>query len=219
MLRSLDEHILEIMITLALVAGIYSIALKWHLSGPIAVVVAGLLIGNHGAQFAMSDSTREHVFNFWELIDELLNSVLFLLIGLEVLVIGVTTQSATLALIAIPLTLIARLIAVTLPIKLLSFRETFTEGAIQILTWGGLRGGISVALALSLPGNEFKGPILAATFAVVIFSIIVQGLTMESLVRRLIGEYRPEVAGRPEPRNTIDAPVSPVGPEPDSEDN
>ncbi|MGI9406769.1 MAG: cation:proton antiporter [Hyphomicrobiaceae bacterium] len=214
MLRALDEHVLEVMITLALVAGVYSIALHLHVSGPIAVVVAGLLIGNQGARLAMSDRTREHVFNFWELTDEILNSVLFLLIGLEVLVIGVTTQSAVLAVLAIPLTLLARLIAVSLPIKLLSFRETFTEGAIQMLTWGGLRGGISVALALSLPNNEYKGPILAATYAVVVFSIIVQGLTMERLARRVVGDYEPETAGQPEPKDTIDASVSPVGPEP-----
>ncbi len=214
MLRAVDDHVLEVLITLALVTVLYSIALHLHISGPIAVVVAGLLIGNQGAQFAMSDKSREHVFNFWELTDEILNSVLFLLIGLEVLVIGITTQSAVLALLAIPITLTARLIAVSLPIKLLSFRETFTDGAIRMLTWGGLRGGISVALALSLPNNEYKGPILAATYAVVVFSIIVQGLTMEGLTKRLVGDYRPEVDGQPDPRDTIDTPVSPLGPEP-----
>ncbi len=184
-MRRIDEHNLEVLITLALVFGTYALALHTHMSGPIAVVIAGLFIGNHGARFAMSENTRRHVFQFWELSDEILNSVLFLLIGLEVLVIGFSVQYAWIALIAIPVVLAARFISVAIPISLLSIRETFTEGAIVMLTWGGLRGGISVALALSLPATLFKTPILAATYAVVVFSIIVQGLTMKPLVRAL----------------------------------
>ncbi len=191
MMRSLDEYTLEVLITIALVAVTYAVALRLHVSGPIAVVVAGLLIGNHGARLAMSERTREHVFKFWELADELLNSLLFLLIGLEVVVIAVTVGSAALALLAIPVVLAARLAAVALPIGLLAIRERFAEGTIAILTWGGLRGGISVALALSLPAVPEKAPILAATYAVVVFSIIVQGLTLEPLARRAIG--RPEL--------------------------
>ncbi len=192
MMRALDEHNLEVLITLALVAGAYAVALHLHVSGPIAVVVAGLLIGNHGARFAMSKNTREHVFQFWELTDELLNSVLFLLIGLEILVIGLNTNYWLLSLLAIPIVLASRWIAVALPIGLLSIRERFTEGAIVILTWGGLRGGISVALALSLPNNEYKPVILAATYAVVVFSIVIQGLTMRPLVQRVIKDVREE---------------------------
>lgn len=186
LMKSVNEHNLEVLITLALVTVTYAVALKLHLSGPIAVVVAGILIGNQGARLAMSDSTREHVFQFWELTDEILNSVLFLLIGLEVLVIGFTYQNVALGLLAIPISLSARFIAVATPIKLLSVRQSFTNGTIRILTWGGLRGGISVALALSLPESPYKGPILAATYAVVVFSIIFQGLTMEGLVKRLV---------------------------------
>ena len=185
-MRVIDEHNLEVLITLALVFCSYSIALHLHISGPIAVVVAGLFIGNHGARFAMSENTRTHVFQFWELLDEILNSVLFLLIGLEVLLIGFTTEFIGIALVAIPVVLIARFIAVSIPIGLLAVRQTFERGAIIMLTWGGLRGGISVALALSLPPSEYKAPILAATYAVVVFSIIVQGLTMKPLVARVV---------------------------------
>ncbi len=192
LMMSVDEHNLEVLITLGLVIGAYALALHIHVSGPIAVVVAGLFIGNHGAKFAMSEKTREHVFQFWSLLDELLNAILFLLIGLEVLILSVSLSYLMLAFIAIPVVLLARLTAVSLPIKLLSIRENFTEGAISILTWGGLRGGISVALALSLPKNEYQPAILAATYAVVVFSIIVQGLTMEKLVKRVIKEENPE---------------------------
>lgn len=185
-MRGIDEHNTEVLITLALVTVTYSIALHLHISGPIAVVVAGLFIGNHGARFAMSERTRQHVFQFWELTDELLNSVLFLLIGLEVLVVGAGFEHMGLALLAIPIALVARLIAVSVPIQLLSLKATFTEGAIWVLTWGGLRGGISVALVLSLPDNAFKPTLMTMTFFVVIFSIIVQGLTMKRLVRRVV---------------------------------
>jgi len=184
-MRVLDEHNLEVLITLALVFCSYALALHLHISGPIAVVIAGLFIGNHGARFAMSENTRRHVFQFWELLDEILNSVLFLLIGLEVLVVGVDDDYIGLSLVAIPVVLAARWIAVATPIGLLSLKEQFTKGALTMLTWGGLRGGISVALALSLPDTAWKGPILTATYAVVMFSIVVQGLTMKPLARRL----------------------------------
>ena len=188
LLRTLDEHNIEVMITLALVAVTYAIALRLHISGPIAVVIAGVLIGNQGARFAMSDNTREHVFQFWDLIDELLNSVLFLLIGLEVLVIGWRPDQFGLALLAIPVVLIARFLSVAIPMSLLSRVSSFSKGVVAILTWGGLRGGISVALALSLPETPYKGQMLAATYLVVIFTILVQGLTM----RRLVQAYYPE---------------------------
>ncbi len=185
-MRSIDEHNLEVLITLALVLCTYSLALHLHISGPIAVVIAGLFIGNHGARFAMSEKTRNHVFQFWEISDEILNSVLFLLIGLEVLVVSFRPDVVSAALMAIPVVLVARWISVAIPITALKFGGQFSDGAITILTWGGLRGGISVALALSLPDNAYKAPILTITYAVVVFSIIFQGLTMKAVVGRFI---------------------------------
>ncbi|HIC04723.1 MAG TPA: sodium:proton antiporter [Nitrospirales bacterium] len=182
----IDEYVLEILISLALVMVTYAIAIKLHMSGPIAMVVAGLFIGNQGARFAMSDRTREHLFHFWELMDEILNSVLFLLIGLEVLVVSFSMSHMTAGILAIPIALLGRSLGVGIPMAALSVRMTFTQGAIPVLIWGGLRGGIAVALALSLPENEFKPLILTATYAVVIFSIVVQGMSMKTLVKRIV---------------------------------
>ena len=185
----IDEHAIEILITLGIVAGTYAIAQRLHLSGPIAVVVAGLLIGNKGAEFAMSEHTRNYLFGFWEMIDEILNSVLFLLIGLNLLILSdaIKPEFGIVTVLAIPLVLIARWIAVSIPIRLLGLFKSFTKGAIPVLTWGGVRGGISVALALSLPNDVAEKPIiLVATYGVVIFSIVVQGLTMKRLVERTV---------------------------------
>ena len=182
----IDEYVLEILISLALVMVTYAIAIKLHMSGPIAMVVAGLFIGNQGARFAMSETTREHLFHFWELMDEILNSVLFLLIGLEVLVVSFSIDYITAAILAIPIALLGRSLGVGIPMAALSIRMTFTQGAVPVLIWGGLRGGIAVALALSLPVNEFKPLILTATYAVVIFSIVVQGMSMKALVKRIV---------------------------------
>jgi CPA1 family monovalent cation:H+ antiporter len=191
-MHHIDEHNLEVLITLALVMVTYAVALRAHLSGPIAMVVAGLFIGNKGMQFAVSENTADYIRKFWTLLDEILNSVLFLLIGLEVLVIARLVDHLGVALLAIPVTLAARWISVLIPITILSRWRTFTQGAIPILTWGGLRGGIAVALALSLPANEYKPTILTITYAVVLFSIIVQGLTIKPLVERIVSRGKLE---------------------------
>ncbi len=185
-MRSINEHNLEVLITLALVMGTYALASQLHLSGPLAVVVAGLFIGNHGKRFAMSETTRDHVDTFWSLLDEMLNSLLFLAIGFEVVAITRTGQLMMAAALAVPIVLVARWVSVAGPITLLGLRREFTRGAIPVLTWGGLRGGISVALALALPPSPSKPLLLATTYGVVLFSIIIQGLTIERVVRRFV---------------------------------
>lgn len=154
--RAIDDYAIETLITLAVVMGTYALASKLHTSGPIAVVVAGILIGNRGPTDAMSDETQRYVFSFWTLIDEIVNSVLFLLIGLEVLVLGFDKSWAWLAVASIPLVLSGRFLAVSIPVLTLHWRMEFVRGTIPLLTWGGLRGGISIALALSLPAVSEK---------------------------------------------------------------
>lgn len=182
----IDEPSLEVLITLALVMVTYALALSLNISGPLAMVVAGLFIGNRGVTYAMSERTRTYVQTFWELVDEILNSVLFLLIGLEVLVIAEGVVPFGAALVAIPIILLARTLSVGVPIAIVSRWQPIGRGAAAVLIWGGLRGGIAVALALSLPDNQYKGPILGITYGVVLFSIIVQGLTVKPLVARAI---------------------------------
>ena len=187
MLRQVDNYQVEIIISLALVMGGYAFAEAWHLSAPIAIVVAGLLIGNHGRQFAMSDKTREHLDTFWELVDEILNAVLFVLLGLEILlIIPLSTNTFLLSLLAIPVVLLARFVSVSIPVSVFRNRYQFSPGVIKILTWGGLRGGISVALVLTLPADEVRLYLLPMTYAVVVFAMLVQGLTLGHVVKKQI---------------------------------
>lgn len=187
MLRSVDNYQVEILLTLALVMGAFGLADLLHTSGPIAVVVAGLLVGNHGRRWAMSGTTREHLDNFWELLDELLNAILFVLIGLEVLVLNFQRPYLLAGLAVIPLVLAVRWLTVLLQVKGFSFVREFSERTVTILTWGGLRGGISVALALSLPPGAERDALVSITYAVVVFSILGQGLT----ITRVLGEAVP----------------------------
>jgi CPA1 family monovalent cation:H+ antiporter len=187
MLRRVDNYSVEILVTLALVTGGYALANHLHLSGPLAMVVAGLLLGNRGRSLAMSDETRERLDNFWELVDEFLNAVLFVLIGVEVVVVELGGPLLVAGALAIPIVLLARWVSVGLPVTALRAVREFSPHAVTVLTWSGLKGGISVALALSLPPGPYRGVIVTATYVVVCFSIIVQGLTVEPVVRRLLG--------------------------------
>lgn len=191
MLRGVDDYKVEVLLSLATAAGGYALAYALHVSGPIAMVVAGLFIGNEARAGAMSEKTREHLDDFWELMDEILNAVLFVLIGLELLIIAFSGRTLLAGLLAFPVVILARFIAVAVPVSLMRRRRVFTPGAIRILTWGGLRGGVSVALALSVPSHLPTGVhvpereiILAITYAVVVISIVVQGLTIGPLVGR-----------------------------------
>jgi CPA1 family monovalent cation:H+ antiporter len=190
LLKSVDNYQVEVLLTLALVTGGYALAQALHASGPIAIVVAGVLIGNHGRQFAMSSRTREHLDIFWELVDEILNAVLFVLIGLEVLEVAFTGKLLIAGLAAVPALLLARWLSVAAPIGIMGRWRTFSPGTVRILTWGGLRGGISVAMALSLPSGRERQTILAVTYVLVVFSVLVQGLTFRRLVTAICGDER-----------------------------
>jgi len=185
MLKSIDLYKVEVLITLALVTGGYALADAVHVSAPIGAVVAGLVIGNQGRSRAMSDMTREYVDKFWELIDEILNAVLFVFIGLEVMALDIGTAKVGLGVAAIAVTLAARFVTVALPVGLFRRRLGFARHAAIVLTWGGLRGGISVALALSLPAGPERDLVVDMTYAVVVFSILVQGLSLGPLLRFL----------------------------------
>jgi monovalent cation:H+ antiporter, CPA1 family len=187
-LRSVDNYQVEVLLTLALVTGGYALASALHLSGPIAIVVAGLFIGNHGRRFAMSERTRDHLDKFWELVDEILNAMLFVLIGFEMLALDFTWRLLVAGLVAVPTVLVARWISVALPVMAMRRRSEFKRGELILLTWGGLRGGISVALALSMPATPEREVILAVTYTVVVWSIAVQGLTIQRVVARLFGK-------------------------------
>ena len=185
LMKTVDNPMVEILISLAIVMGGYALATAIHTSGPIAIVVTGLLIGNVARQRAMSANTREHLDEFWELIDEILNVILFVLIGLEILVLQANVKWIVAGLLVIPIVVGTRLLSVGLPIQALRLRRRFPDHLIKILTWGGLRGGISVALALSLPAGAERDVLLLMTYVVVLFSIVVQGLTVGKLIKRL----------------------------------
>jgi CPA1 family monovalent cation:H+ antiporter len=178
LLKSVDNYQVEILLTLALVTGGYALADALRTSGPITIVVAGLLIGNQGRQFAMSDQTRERLTLFWELVDEILNSVLFVLMGIEILAVTFARKYVVAGAAAIPVALLSRYASLGLP-ALLFRLGGLPGGALKIMTWGGLRGGIAVALALSLPSGPERNLILTMTYMMVTFSILVQSLTIK----------------------------------------
>lgn len=184
-LKSIDKYEVEVLITLAIVMGGYLLAEKLHISAPLAMVVAGIVIGNQGREFGMSDLTQEYINKFWELIDEILNALLFMLLGFEMLVLKINSTIMIISIISVAIVLFARWVSVLIPVTLLRRKIDFEKNAIAILTWGGLRGGLSVALALSLPAEMHKDLFVTITYMVVIFSIIVQGLTIGKFYKKL----------------------------------
>ncbi len=186
MLRSIDSYEEEVLITLAAVIGGYALAHRLHISGPLAMVVTGLIVGNHGRALAMSDTTRQNVDMFWDLVDSIANAVLFVLIGLEATVISFSRELLQAGALALVVALGARLVAVGVPVGVFRGAMRLPHGAWQVLTWGGLRGGISVALALSLPHTAERDTVLTLTYLIVAFSILVQGLSIGRVVRHAV---------------------------------
>ena len=185
LLKSVDNYKVEVLITLAVVMGGYTLASAMHISGPLAMVVAGIITGNQSKELGMSDITRDYLGKFWELVDEVLNAVLFLLIGLEMLVVQIDNKVVMMGAVTILVVLLARWAAVLFPVLFLRRWVNFERHAIAMLTWGGLRGGISVALALSLPLEMYRNEFVSLTYIVVVFSIIAQGLTIGKLAQRV----------------------------------
>ncbi len=186
-MRSTHDYVVEVLITLAVVTGGYAAAQALHVSGPVAMAVAGLIIGNQGFAYALSEEGEEYLTKFWQVIDEILNALLFLLVGLEAIAVWRDNIVMALAVATIPIVLAARFIAVGMPLFLLKRIQNLGPAAVPLLWWGGLRGGISIALALAIPKGPAQELILAATYACVIFSVLVQGSTIGRLARR----YKP----------------------------
>jgi len=184
MMKRIDHYQTEVLITLALVTGAYSLAMVLHFSGPLAMVIAGLMIGNQGKKMAMSEQTLEYVDKFWEMLDEIFNAVLFVLIGLELLILSFEWIYVVIGIVAAILVVLIRYLSLLTPSVLLGYKKTFAPNALKIMTWGGLKGGISIALALSLTNEMPRDLIISITYVVVIFSLLVQGLTIGKLVNK-----------------------------------
>ncbi len=187
LMKTIDHFQTEILISLAMVMGGYSLCHYLHVSGPLAMVVAGIFTGYKGLTQAMSDTTRDYLEKFWEVTDEILNSVLFMLIGLELVVVSFKPENTLIGFIIAVCLVVFRYISLWVPAVLFRFKGTLEKHTLTIMAWGGLRGGISIALALSMPAGEYKDAFVMITYVVVLFSILVQGMTMEKIVRRLKG--------------------------------
>ncbi|RYF19315.1 MAG: sodium:proton antiporter [Flavobacteriales bacterium] len=185
-MRKIDDYKVSVLITLSVVMGGYLIAHSIHISGPLTMVAAGIVIGNYGKRTAMSAVTKDYLNKFWELIDEILNAILFLFIGFELLIIHNITDYWLIGICCILIVLFSRFLSIYIPVRLIPFKNKFSSGTIKVLVWGGLRGGVSIALVLSMDEGPYKPLLVGITYFVVVFSIIVQGLTVGKLAKRVL---------------------------------
>ncbi|RZK18006.1 MAG: sodium:proton antiporter [Pedobacter sp.] len=185
-MRKIDDYKVSVLITLSVVMGGYLIAHSIHISGPLTMVAAGIVIGNYGKRTAMSAVTKDYLNKFWELIDEILNAILFLFIGFELLIIHNITDYWLIGICCIMIVLFSRFLSIYIPVKLIPFKNKFSSGTIKVLVWGGLRGGVSIALVLSMDEGPYKPLLVGITYFVVVFSIIVQGLTVGKLAKKVL---------------------------------
>ena len=185
-MKKIDDYKVSALITLSIVMGGFLVAKELHVSSPLAMVIAGLIIGNYGKKVAMSSSTQDYLTKFWELIDEVMNAILFLFIGFELLLIDDLIDQILLGVVTIFIVLLSRALSIVIPARTLLRKNTFSKGSLIVLVWGGIRGGVSIALVLSMPNSEWKELLLEITYIVVLFSIVVQGLTVGSVAKRVL---------------------------------
>ncbi|MCA4776371.1 sodium:proton antiporter [Empedobacter stercoris] len=187
-MKKIDDYKVSALITLSIVMGGFLIAKELHVSSPLAMVIAGLIIGNYGKKVAMSKTTQDYLAKFWELIDEIMNAILFLFIGFELLLIEDLMGQILLGVVAIFIVLLSRMLSIIIPARTILRKNTYSRGSLIVLVWGGIRGGVSIALVLSMPNSEWKDLLLEITYIVVLFSIVIQGLTVGKVANRVLKE-------------------------------
>lgn len=191
-MKKIDDYKVSALITLSIVMGGFLIAKELHVSSPLAMVIAGLIIGNYGKKFAMSKTTQDYLNKFWELIDEIMNAILFLFIGFELLLIEDLMDQILLGIVTIFIVLLSRMLSIVIPARTILRKNTFSKGSLIVLVWGGIRGGVSIALVLSMPNSEWKDLLLEITYIVVLFSIVIQGLTVGKVANRVLKDESDE---------------------------
>ena len=191
-MKKIDDYKVSALITLSIVMGGFLIAKELHVSSPLAMVIAGLIIGNYGKKFAMSKTTQDYLNKFWELIDEIMNAILFLFIGFELLLIEDLMDQILLGIVTIFIVLLSRTLSIVIPARTILRKNTFSKGSLIVLVWGGIRGGVSIALVLSMPNSEWKDLLLEITYIVVLFSIVIQGLTVGKVAHRVLKDESDE---------------------------
>lgn len=193
LMKKIDDYKVSVLITLAIVMGGFLIAKETHVSSPLAMVIAGLIIGNYGKSVAMSKETQDYLGKFWELIDEIMNAILFLFIGFELLLIDDLLDQILLGVACIFIVLFSRFLSILIPFKTLLRRNPYSKGSLPVMVWGGIRGGVSIALVLSMPNGVWKELLLEVTYVVVLFSIVVQGLTVGKVANKLLENNSDEI--------------------------